>query len=216
MTLAVHSRGTTRLPPSSPVRLALVSVVSLLSFGALAVAVAHGQGPYGFERPVAAWLGAPGTTRFWNDVAEALALPVGIVVLVTAVVIGLAWRTPFRVICFSAFAFMTLVLSNDVFKSLVDRHYYGEPTFPSGNVTAVAAIVVAVWLALYPGLAKPGRIGMFLLGVVWIALMSAAVVGALWHTPVDALGSLLLSIGVVCAGAAVYEYVASAVTLSRR
>ena len=35
--------------------------------------------------------------------------------------------------------------------------------------------------------------------------MSLAVVGARWHTPLDAIGSVLLSVGVVTAGAAVFE-----------
>ena len=35
--------------------------------------------------------------------------------------------------------------------------------------------------------------------------MSLAVVGVLWHTPLDAIGSVLLSVGVVTAGAAVFE-----------
>ena len=35
--------------------------------------------------------------------------------------------------------------------------------------------------------------------------MSVAVVGALWHTPVDVVGALLLSVGLVAGGAAVLE-----------
>jgi hypothetical protein len=33
--------------------------------------------------------------------------------------------------------------------------------------------------------------------------MSVAVVGALWHTPLDDIGSVLLSVGFVTAGAAI-------------
>ena len=45
----------------------------------------------------------------------------------------------------------------------------------------------------------------FLLGAAWVLLMSLAVVGAHWHTPFDAIGSVLLSLGIVAGGAAVYE-----------
>jgi hypothetical protein len=43
------------------------------------------------------------------------------------------------------------------------------------------------------------------LGAAWTLLMSLAVVGAQWHTPLDAVGSILLSIGIVTAGAALFE-----------
>ena len=39
--------------------------------------------------------------------------------------------------------------------------------------------------------------------------MALAVVGALWHTPLDALGSVLLSIGLVAGGVALYEHLTS-------
>ena len=45
----------------------------------------------------------------------------------------------------------------------------------------------------------------FALGAAWTLLMSLAVIGARWHTPLDVIGSILLSIGVVTAGAAFFE-----------
>ena len=36
--------------------------------------------------------------------------------------------------------------------------------------------------------------------------MAVAVVGALWHTPLDTVGSILLSVGIVTGGAAVFEH----------
>ena len=62
-----------------------------------------------------------------------------------------------------------------------------------------------MWLALYPLLGKRARTIVFGLGVAWTLLISAAVVGAHWHTPLDAVGSILLSVGVVCAGAVAFE-----------
>ena len=50
-----------------------------------------------------------------------------------------------------------------------------------------------MWLALYPLLGKRVRNTTLVLGAAWTLLMSLAVAGALWHTPLDALGSILLS-----------------------
>jgi hypothetical protein len=46
-----------------------------------------------------------------------------------------------------------------------------------------------------------------LFSAAWVLLISVAVVGAHWHTPFDALGSVLLSLGVIAAGGAVFERV---------
>ena len=58
-------------------------------------------------------------------------------------------------------------MSEHVAKPLVQRSYYGEPTFPSGNVTAVSATALAMWLALYPLLGSRARIIVFVIGIAW-------------------------------------------------
>ena len=45
------------------------------------------------------------------------------------------------------------------------------------------------------------------IGATWVLVVALAVVGALWHTPLDDLGSILLSTGVVTGGAALFEHV---------
>jgi RsiW-degrading membrane proteinase PrsW (M82 family) len=60
-----------------------------------------------------------------------------------------------------------------------------------------------MWIALYPVLGPVARITTFVLGAVWAGLISLVVVGALWHTPIDDIGSLFLSVGVITAGAAI-------------
>ena len=60
-----------------------------------------------------------------------------------------------------------------------------------------------MWMALYPVLGRWARVGTFLLGAAWTLLISIAVVGAFWHTPLDDVGSIFLSVGVVTAGAAI-------------
>jgi len=50
--------------------------------------------------------------------------------------------------------------------------FYGEPTFPSGNVTAVSATALAMWLALHPLLGTRARDVALVLGAAWTLLMS--------------------------------------------
>ena len=96
-------------------------------------------------------------------------------------------------------------MSEHVAKPLVQRTYYGELTFPSGSVTAVSATALALCFALGPRLGRRARNVALAIGVAWILLISLAVIGAHWHTPLDAVGSILLSVGIVTAGAAVFE-----------
>jgi hypothetical protein len=186
-------------------RLTTTALVSLAAFAALSLAVAHGRGPYGFEDPTIDWLARPSLVRSWAHLTELLAAPAIFVVLVVCFALGRAKRAFARVAVYTVLALVALVVSEHVFKPLVQRTYYGELTFPSGNVTAVSATVIAMWLALYPVLGKRARHVALAIGVVWVLLTSLSVVGALWHTPLDAVGSVLLSVGIVTAGAAVFE-----------
>ena len=194
------------VPPVPCSKLAAISLLSLLTFALLASAVAHDSGPYGFEDPVFKWLGAPSTAAAWARLAELLAAPAIGIVLVVSVALGIARRALFRVIAYAAVAAVALFVSEHVAKPLVQRSYYGELTFPSGNVTAVTATALAMWLALHPVLGKRARIVAFVIGVGWTLSMALAVVGALWHTQLDDLGSILLSTGIVTGGAAVFEH----------
>ena len=97
-------------------------------------------------------------------------------------------------------------MSEHVAKPLIQRSYYGELTFPSGSVTAVSATALAMWLALYPSLGRGARLVVLVVGAIWTLLTALAVVEALWHTPLDDLGSVLLSDGIVTGGAAVVEH----------
>lgn len=187
-------------------RLKITALVCLLATAALAGAVAHGSGPYGFEDPLLNWLrGSRSDARTWADLVELLSIPAIGVALVVCAGLARARRATYRVAVYAVLAVAALLLSEHVVKPLVQRTYYGELTFPSGNVTAVSATAVAMWLALYPLLEKRARNVVLVIGVAWVLLMSLAVVGAVWHTPLDAVGSILLSVGIVTAGAAVFE-----------
>jgi hypothetical protein len=185
--------------------LTAVALVSLLLFVLLAAHLAHGHGNDRFERPLLHALGSPATMDTWADLADLLAAPAIILVLVVAGAYGALRRSLVRVAVYAGFAVVALVLSERVAKPLVHETYHGLLTFPSGNVTAVCATALAMWLALHPLLGRAARIVTGALGLVWVLLMSVAVTGAQWHTAFDALGSILLSFGVVAAGGALYE-----------
>lgn len=175
------------------------------SDSALALAVAHTRAAYGFERPALHGLGPPSAISTWSDVVDDCAVPAIAAALVATCVFGSVRRALPRVIVYATFAFAAFLISEHVAKPLVQRIYLGNLSFPSGNVTAVCATALALWLALYPLLGRRARDVTFALGVAWTLLMCLAVIGAHWHTPLDTVGSILLSVGIVTAGAAFYE-----------
>jgi membrane-associated phospholipid phosphatase len=189
----------------SSARLAITALICLFAFAALALVVAHGSSPYRFEDHVIGWLGHPSAVRRWANLAELLGTPALVVVLVICSALGLARRAFLRIALYAGLAFGAILISEHIAKPLVQRTYVSELTFPSGSVTAASATAVAMWLALYPLLEKRARVASLILGLAWILLMSLAVVGGLWHTPLDAVGSVLLSVGIVSAGAAILE-----------
>lgn len=193
------------MPSELLTRFKIIALTCLLAFGALGLVVAHGQEPYGFEKPVIAWLGPPYPDRSWAELAELLAAPAIGAVLVISLVIGMLRRGLLRVAAYTVLGALALLISENVAKPVIQRNYQAELTFPSGHVTAVSAAAVAMWLALYPLVGKWGHNIVLVLGIAWTVLMSLAVVGARWHTPLDAVGSILLSVGVVTAGAVAFE-----------
>jgi len=84
-----------------------------------------------------------------------------------------------------------------VAKPLVGRHFEGSTalSYPSGTVTAVAALAAATFLVV-PGFVMPvaGLAG----GVVVVAVCAAVVV-LRWHYPSDALGGVCVGAGAVFA-----------------
>lgn len=201
-------RDTTPLTMSVPL-LSITAVTCLCSFVILALAVAHGRGPYWFEESVSTWLGAPSAAAGWANLSELLTTPVLAAVMVISIAFGIAKRALFRVVVYGGLATTAFLLSEYVAKPLIDRSFFGEPTFPSGSVTAVCATVLAVCLAFSPLLGKRGRVGMLAIGGTWTFVTALAVVGALWHTPLDDLGSIALSIGILAGGSAFFETAAA-------
>jgi membrane-associated phospholipid phosphatase len=186
-------------------QLRIAGLLSLLAAAILALVVAHTNGPYAFEKPVLRWLGPPAARETWRDLALLLGAPAIGVALVVSLVLGFLKRAFLRVVVYAALVVAALLISEHVAKPLVRRTFDTEFTFPSGHVTAVSATALALWLAFYPLLGRRARIITFVAGIVWILLISLAVIGAQWHTPLDAIGSILLSVGVVAGGAGLLE-----------
>ncbi len=183
-------------------RLTIVAVASLLAMALLSLAVSRGFNAYRLEPQVTRLLHPPGIDR-WVDVADFLAVPLIGAVFVVSVVYGAFRRVLLRVGVLAGFAVAALLISEHIAKPLIQERFNGELSFPSGNVTAVCATALAMWLALYPVLGSVARAITFAFGAVWTLLMSSAVIGAFWHTPLDCIGSVLLSVGVTTVGAAV-------------
>jgi hypothetical protein len=180
-------------------------VVSLLATALLGLAVSRGYSAFELDRHAVHLLGRPPDVARWQGVANLFAAPIIAAVLIASLVVGALHRVLLRVVVFAGFAASAFVISEQIVKPVVGERFFGALSFPSGNVTAVCATAVAMWIALYPVLGKWSRRITFAFGAAWTCLMSAAVVGAIWHTPLDCVGSVLLSIGVVTAGAAVSQ-----------
>ena len=185
--------------------LTVIALASLLATAILGLAVAHGNAPYWFEDAAINTLNPGSAAATWANLAELLSVPVIAAVLFISLAYGALKRAVGRVAVYAGFAAGAFVIGEHVVKPLVHETYFGELSFPSGNVTAVCATALAMWMALHPLLGRWARGITFALGAAWVMLMSLAVVGGLWHTPLDVFGSLLLSVGIVTAGAAVVE-----------
>ncbi len=88
---------------------------------------------------------------------------------------------------------LAAVLVELALKPLVGRHFEGVLSYPSGNVTNVAAVATALTLA------APGRwrLVAVVLGAAATVAMAVAVTGLRWHYPTDALGGVVFGAGVV-------------------
>jgi membrane-associated phospholipid phosphatase len=181
----------------------IIALVSLLTTALLGLAVSRGYGAYGLEWRAMRLLGHASNIARWADLADLLAAPVIVSIVVVSVIVGARRHIPLRVLAFAGFAGAALLINEHVVKPAVQERLLGGLSFPSGHVTAVCATALAMWIALYPVLGRWARVSTFVLGAGWTLLMSIAVVGAFWHTPLDDVGSIFLSVGVVTAGAAI-------------
>ena len=184
-------------------RLSIIALVSLLATALLSLAVSRGHSVDGLEQhALRVFERAPGVDR-WGQLADFLATPVIGAVVLGCLLFGALRHVLLRVVAGAVFAVIALEVNEHVVKPLVQERFQGVLSFPSGHVTAVCATALAMWIALYPVLGQSARVITFAIGAGWTLLMSVVVVGALWHTPLDDIGSVLLSVGFVTAGAAI-------------
>jgi membrane-associated phospholipid phosphatase len=184
-------------------RLTLTALVSLLATALLSLAVSRGHSADGLEwHAVRVFERAPDVDH-WGRFADFLGAPVIVAVVLVSLVFGALRGVLLRVVAGAACAIIALEVNEHVVKPLVHERFRGALSFPSGHVTAVCATALAMWIALYPVLGYSARVITFALGAAWTLLMAVAVVGAFWHTPLDDIGSLFLSVGFVTAGAAI-------------
>ena len=180
----------------------LTAVACLCTFVLLSLVVADGRGPYGFEDPVFSWLGAPATTAGWAVLSERLSTtPVIGVVLVLSVA---RWRrqtgpSPGRPLT-RRLPSLAFLVSEHVAKPLIQTELLRRTHLPLGQRHRGSATAFGAWLALYPLAREASAKGHVRHRCGLDPLVAAAVMGALWHTPLDDLGSILLSIGIVAGG----------------
>jgi len=118
----------------------------------------------------------------------------GVVVLCVVAALSRNWMR--AVSCLIAPIAVVLIVQT-VAKPLVGRHFEGSTSlsYPSGTVTAVAALAAATFLVA-PLFAKP--LVAVVVGVVVVAVCAAVVV-LRWHYPSDALGGVCVGTGAVFA-----------------
>ena len=187
----------------SRIRPTAIALVSLLAMALLSLAVSRGHSADGLEQHAVRVFDRAPEVDHWGRFADFLATPVIGTVVLVCLVFGALRGVLLRVVAGAAFATIAFEVGEHVIKPLVQERFRGALSFPSGHVTAVCATALAMWIALFPVLGHSARVITFAAGAAWTLLMSVAVVGALWHTPLDDVGSLLLSVGFVTAGAAV-------------
>ena len=183
-----------------------VGIVSLVVTASIAAA----GSPSSAEVAVFRWFNdPPGAVGIVMRIVNPLLRPVGITLLIVAVVVllTLTRRDVFWPVVTSASAAGILAyLVDNVVKLVVDRGrppaylsdvlFHGYPTDPRGTgyPSSHTAVTVAVIVAAWPWLNRPGRVG----GVVAAAAigLNRMYVGA--HFPLDVLGGV--SVGLVAGG----------------
>jgi membrane-associated phospholipid phosphatase len=132
-------------------------------------------------------------SRLFHDIAALGSLPAVVIVVVLAISISI-WRDVARAIACALGPLSAVLITEHVAKPLVGRHaLLGGYSYPSGTVTAVAALAVVVLLAS-PRLLRPLAA---LVGIGATAAVSAAVIAMRWHYATDALGGAYVGSGAV-------------------
>jgi membrane-associated phospholipid phosphatase len=135
------------------------------------------------------------TSKWASDVAQLGSLPVLVAGVAVLCLVAAMSRNWVRAVSCAIAPLAAVLIVQTVAKPLVGRHLEGALSYPSGTVTAVAALAAAVFLVV-PWFAKPFAA---VTGGVVVATVCAAVVVLRWHFPTDALGGVCVGAGAVFA-----------------
>jgi membrane-associated phospholipid phosphatase len=137
------------------------------------------------------------SSRWAADVAQLGSLTLLITGAVALCVVAALSRNWTRALSCLIAPIAAVLIVQSVAKPLVGRHFEGTAalSYPSGTVTAVAALAAAAFLVV-PRFAKPL---MAMAGGAAIVAVCAAVVVLRWHYPTDALGGVCVGVGAVFA-----------------
>lgn len=137
------------------------------------------------------------SSRWASDVAHLGSLTVLIAGAAVLCVVAAISRNWMRALSCLIAPIAAVLIVQTVAKPLVGRHLGGSTalSYPSGTVTAVAALSAAAFLVV-PRFAKPL---VAVAGGVVVVAVCAAVVVLRWHYPTDALGGVCVGAGAVFA-----------------
>jgi membrane-associated phospholipid phosphatase len=136
------------------------------------------------------------SSRWAADVAHLGSLTFLIAGAATLCVVAALSRNWMRALSCLIAPIAAVLIVQTVAKPLVGRHIEGPSfSYPSGTVTAVAALAAAAFLVV-PWFARPL---VAVTGGVVVVAVCAAVVVLRWHYPTDALGGVCVGAGAVFA-----------------
>jgi len=137
------------------------------------------------------------SSRWAADIAHLGSLTMLIVGVALLCVVAALSRNWMRALSCLIAPIAAVLIVQSVAKPLVGRHFEGTLalSYPSGTVTAVAALAAAAFLVV-PRFAKPL---MAVVGGIAVLAVCAAVVVLRWHYPTDALGGVCVGAGAVFA-----------------
>jgi membrane-associated phospholipid phosphatase len=185
-----------------------VLVATVATFG---IMVNGDLGPWPSEQRVIDALLDSGIPRGFWDAALVFGSAAFFIAVVVALAIFALWNRSWPALVACATVPGAVVLVELILKPVVDRHYiWGEGAlyYPSGTAAGVAAWTTLLWLLAVPFLRTPRARVLLALGLGFIAvLVAVAVVAALKHLPIDAIGGFATGIAVVLSCAAVIDVV---------
>ena len=173
----------------------MVAAVLLLASAAVAGAL-FARRPWPNRLDVVGYHALPANpdSPLYHHIAEVGSLPVLLIGIAVAICLSI-WRDLPRAIACAIGPVAAVLLTEQIAKPLTHRQVtlYGGYSYPSGTVTAAAALMTVFVLAS-PKLLRP-FVG--LAGSAVVVAVCAAVVAMRWHYPTDAIGGILVGVGAV-------------------